>query len=74
MESRTEYREIVCADGKGYLLRTAQAGGTGPTVVMSCTGALAANGVKCESTKSRAIGQENVRKCNVVECAGPEPP
>jgi len=36
--------------------------------------ALAANGIKCESTKSRVIGQENIRKRYVVEFACPEQP
>ncbi|HZF15954.1 MAG TPA: hypothetical protein VE046_08455 [Steroidobacteraceae bacterium] len=98
-ESRTEYQEIVCADGKGYLLRTAQPGAAAPTLVMSCSDAakqglkcrltdggpvsqpltmqtfrdaLTAHGVKCESTRSRVIGQENIRKRYVVEfdCPG----
>ena len=48
-QTRTEYQEVVCADGKGYLLRTALAGTTSPTSVMSCTDA-AKQGLRCKLT------------------------
>ncbi|MGH8264326.1 MAG: hypothetical protein ACRET4_12660 [Steroidobacteraceae bacterium] len=48
-QTRTEYQEVVCGDGKGFLLRTALAGTSTPTQVMSCTDA-AKQGLKCKLT------------------------
>jgi hypothetical protein len=48
-QTRTEYQEVVCGDGKGFLLRTALAGTNSPTSVMSCTDA-AKQGIKCKLT------------------------
>jgi hypothetical protein len=49
MTTNTEYSEVVCQDGAGYMLRTAQAGATEPTVVMTCPDA-AARGLACRLT------------------------
>jgi hypothetical protein len=46
---QTEYSEVACADGKGYLLKTPQTGLTAQTSVMSCQEA-AKNGLKCRLT------------------------
>jgi len=52
--SHTEYSEVVCDDGAGYLLRTAQAGSTAPTTVMSCKEA-AQKGIKCRLTDAGPV-------------------
>jgi len=48
-QTRTEYQEVECADGKGFLLRTALAGTSSPTSVTSCTDA-AKQGLRCKLT------------------------
>ena len=48
-QTRTEYQEVACADGKGFLLRTALAGTGTPTSVMSCADA-AKQGLRCKLT------------------------
>lgn len=52
--SHTEYSEVVCDDGGGYLLRTAQAGSTAPITVMSCKEA-AQKGIKCRLTDAGPV-------------------
>jgi hypothetical protein len=47
--SHTEYSEVVCADGKGYLLKTPQTGLSAQTSVMTCQEA-ATFGLKCHLT------------------------
>ncbi|HEY1724890.1 MAG TPA: hypothetical protein VGF89_05675 [Steroidobacteraceae bacterium] len=47
--TNSEYEEVVCDNGAGYMLRTAQAGSTEPTSVMACAEA-AQRGVPCHLT------------------------
>jgi len=44
--TRTEYTEVVCKNGEGFLLRTALPGSQAKTSVMSCSDA-AKQGIKC---------------------------
>ncbi|HZF14940.1 MAG TPA: hypothetical protein VE046_03260 [Steroidobacteraceae bacterium] len=53
-QSHTEYSEVVCDGGGGYLLRTAQAGSDQPPTVMSCQDA-AQNGIKCRLTDAGPV-------------------
>jgi hypothetical protein len=52
--SESEYSEVVCDDGKGYLLRTAAPGSSTPTQVLGCAEA-AGQGIKCRLTDSGPI-------------------
>jgi hypothetical protein len=52
--TQTEYSEVVCNDGKGYLLRTALPGTQAQTHVMSCADA-ARQGIKCRLTDSGPV-------------------
>jgi hypothetical protein len=54
--SHTEYTEIVCDDGRGYLIRTAQAGSAATTTVMSCKEA-AEKGIKCRLTDAGPVAK-----------------
>jgi hypothetical protein len=47
--TRSEYNEVVCKDGKGFMLRTALPGSQAKTTVTSCTDA-ATQGIKCRLT------------------------
>jgi len=47
--THTEYSEVACKDGKGFLLRMAQPGTQAETVVMSCAEA-AKQSIKCRLT------------------------
>lgn len=47
--TQTEYSEIVCDDGKGFLLRTALPGSHAETTVLSCVDA-ARQGIHCRLT------------------------
>ena len=47
--SQTEYSEVACDDGKGYLLKTAQTGPAAQTSVMTCQDA-AKYGLQCRLT------------------------
>ena len=47
--THTEYSEVACKDGKGFLLRMAQPGTQAQTVVMSCAEAAKQN-IKCRLT------------------------
>jgi hypothetical protein len=47
--THTEYSEVACDNGKGFLVRTALPGAPQPTVVMSCQEA-AQQGLKCKLT------------------------
>jgi hypothetical protein len=47
--THSEYSEVACKDGKGFLLRLAQPGFQGETVVMSCAEA-AKQSIKCRLT------------------------
>jgi hypothetical protein len=49
--SQSEYSEIVCDDGRGFLLRTASPGSATPTQVFGCADA-ARQGLKCRLTDS----------------------
>jgi hypothetical protein len=51
--TNTEYSEVVCEDGAGYMIRSAQAGSTEPTSVMTCEEA-AARGLACRLTSGAA--------------------
>jgi hypothetical protein len=53
VKTNTEYSEVVCDNGVGYMLRTAQAGSTEPTSVMACAEA-AQHGVPCRLSGERA--------------------
>ena len=97
--THSDYSEVACKDGKGFLLRVAQPGSQAKTVVMTCAEAakqnikcrltdagpvevpvtlqtfkeaLARNGVACNISQIRLIGQEDHLKRYVVEylCAG----
>jgi len=52
--THSEYSEIACTDGKGFLLRVAQPGMPANTVVMSCAEA-AKQGIKCKMTDAGPI-------------------
>lgn len=47
--THTEYSEVACTDGNGFMLRTAQPGFEAKTVVMSCREAAKQN-IKCKLT------------------------
>jgi hypothetical protein len=47
--TQSEYSEVACTDGKGFLLRTALPGSNSANTVMSCTDA-AGQGLKCRLT------------------------
>jgi len=47
--THTEYSEVACKDGKGFLLRMAQPGTQAETIVMSCAEA-AKQSIKCRLT------------------------
>ncbi len=52
--TRSEYNEVACKDGKGYLLRTALPGSRAKTLVTSCSEA-AKQGIKCRLTDAGPI-------------------
>jgi hypothetical protein len=52
--NQTEYSEVACADGKGYLLKTPLTGASAQTSVMSCQDA-AKQGLKCHLTDGGAV-------------------
>ena len=54
--SHTEYTEVACDDGRGYLLRTAQAGSEAKTSLMSCKEA-ADKGIKCRLTDAGPVAK-----------------
>lgn len=47
--TQTEYSEVACTDGQGYLVRIALPGSTAPTLVYGCQDA-AKQGLKCKMT------------------------
>jgi hypothetical protein len=47
--THSDYSEVACTDGKGFMLRVAQPGSEAQTVVMSCQEA-AKQGIKCKIT------------------------
>ena len=49
--TRSDYTEVACADGKGFMLRVAQPGSTTKNTAMSC-GDAAKQGIKCKLTDS----------------------
>ena len=51
--TNTEYSEVVCEDGAGYMIRSAQAGSSEPTSVITCEEA-AARGLTCHLTGGAA--------------------
>lgn len=52
--TQSEYNEVVCKDGKGFLLRTALPGSPAKTTVTSCADA-AKQGIKCRLTDSGPV-------------------
>jgi hypothetical protein len=52
--TQSEYTEVVCKEGGGFLLRTALPGSQAKTVVTSCTGA-AKQGIKCRLTDAGPV-------------------
>jgi len=52
--TQSEYTEVVCKDGKGFLLRTALPGSQAKTTVSSCADA-AKQGIKCRLTDGGPI-------------------
>jgi hypothetical protein len=52
--THTEYSEVVCKEGTGYLLGLAQPGTQGPTTIMSCAEA-AERGIKCVLTDAGPV-------------------
>lgn len=49
--TESEYSEVACTDGRGFLLRTAAPGSATPTQVLGCADA-ARQGLKCKLTES----------------------
>jgi hypothetical protein len=52
--TRSEYSEVACKDGNGFLLRMAQPGSQAKTVVMSCAEA-AKQSIKCRLTDTGPV-------------------
>jgi hypothetical protein len=52
--THSEYSEVACKDGNGFLLRTAQPGSQAKTVVMSCSEA-AKQSIKCRLTDAGPV-------------------
>jgi hypothetical protein len=52
--THSEYSEVACDDGKGFLVRTALPGSQAKTLVTSCSDA-AKEGIKCRLTESGPI-------------------
>lgn len=52
--TRTDYSEVVCKEGGGYLVQVAQPGSSAPTTVMTCAQA-AKLGIKCRLTDAGPI-------------------
>ena len=52
--SQSEYSEVACDDGRGFLLRTAAPGAATPTQVFSC-GEAARQGLKCRLTDAGPV-------------------
>jgi hypothetical protein len=52
--TQSEYSEVACKDGKGFLLRTPQPGSQAKTTVTSCADA-AKQGIKCRLTDAGPI-------------------
>ncbi len=52
--TRTDYSEVVCKEGGGYLVQVAQPGSITPTTVMTCAQA-AKLGIKCRLTDAGPI-------------------
>jgi hypothetical protein len=52
--THSDYSEVACADGKGFMLRIAQPGSQAKTVVMSCAEA-AKQSIKCRLTDTGPI-------------------
>jgi hypothetical protein len=51
--TQSEYSEVVCDDGKGFMLRMAMPGSSGENRVMGCAEA-AKQGIKCRLTQTPA--------------------
>jgi hypothetical protein len=52
--TQSDYSEVACKDGKGFLLRTPLPGSQAETLVMSC-GDAARKGIKCRLTDGGAV-------------------
>jgi hypothetical protein len=52
--TQSDYSEVACKDGKGFLLRTALPGSQAESVVMSCSDA-AKKGIKCRMTDAGPV-------------------
>ena len=52
--THSDYSEVACTDGRGFLLRIAQPGATAATLVMSCAEA-ATQGIKCKMTDAGPV-------------------
>ncbi len=52
--SRTEYSEVACKEGGGYLVQTPEPGSQNPITVMSCAEA-AKHGIKCSLTDAGPV-------------------
>jgi hypothetical protein len=52
--TQSEYSEVVCADGKGFLLRIALPGSSAENLVMGCADA-AKQGIKCRLTDTGPV-------------------
>jgi hypothetical protein len=52
--THSDYSEVACTDGNGFLLRMPQPGFPGKTVVMSCNEA-AKQGIKCKMTETAPV-------------------
>jgi hypothetical protein len=62
----TEYTEVACGDGKGFLLGTTLPGAPGSTRVMSCADA-AAQGKPCVLTKTAASATASAEPAPTLE-------
>ena len=52
--TRSDYSEVVCKEGGGYLVQVPQAGSSTPTTVMTCAQA-AKRGIKCRLTDAGPV-------------------
>jgi hypothetical protein len=59
--TQTEYTEVSCKDGKGYLIQTALSGKTKPTTSINCLES-AKKGLSCKITDTGIVSLEDIAK------------
>ena len=59
--THTEYTEVSCKDGKGYLIQTALAGNSKPVASISCVDAVK-KGLACNITDTGIVSLEDIAK------------